>query len=141
VQGSISPSNAKRLKRRTLRMIASGWLAVVAILVQSFVPLAQGIPSPWDQGDTSDPRYVVVCTCLGLLDPVDLDGGSRSTGPDPAKCPVAQALLLGAVSLIPNSAVVPTPGRIAAVGPHIPAAQRTIGKDSSPFRSRAPPIV
>jgi len=122
-------------------MIASGWLAVVAILVQSFVPLAQGIPSPWDQGDTSDPRYVVVCTCLGLLDPVDLDGGSRSTGPDPAKCPVAQALLLGAVSLIPNSAVVPTPGRIAAVGPHIPAAQRTIGKDSSPFRSRAPPIV
>ncbi|MBC8159305.1 MAG: hypothetical protein H8E94_08240 [Alphaproteobacteria bacterium] len=136
-----SPSIVRRLNWRLLRKCASGWLAVVAILVQGFVPLAQGIPSPWDLGDKSDPRYVLVCTCLGLLDPVDLDGGTRSAGSDPSKCPVAQALLLGATSLIPNSVEPPVPDRMAAADTHIPAAQRTTGKDSSPFRPRAPPVA
>lgn len=114
--------------------------AAVALVLQVAITFGQGVPTLGSAGN-DDPIYLVVCSCLEFLDHEGKPDSGDAAKPDPAICPVAQALALGSTVLSPELISFSLVGSITVDLPHGSTDQRT--GDFSPlrFNPRAPPTA
>jgi len=129
-----------RIKREAIAMThqGTGWLAVLAVLVQVLMPFGQALAYDVD----SDIEYQVICTATGVKQiSIGSDGQPIEPLDVPSSCPFC--FLHSAVVLL-TPETVPTFSTFIVVAPDAyerPVQQRTAGIwRGAPRPSRAPPL-
>ena len=124
--------------RRTSRgRSAAAWLAIFALALHGFVPLAQGIPGP--QRAPGLPSGLILCAALAAK-AGPAEGKRAPTDRDRRSCPICQILALGK-TFLPVLAEVPPPSPPGTADRGLQPAVFTLGPSPRPWRARAPPTV
>jgi len=133
----FSASSTAPRRRRTTPAHAGAWLALLALCIQTLVPLAQGLPTVAGQ---AAPALI----CKAML------GGSAAMGqqtpgkrrPDTTSCPVCTAAAFATASLNPPETFLAPPGEgIVASLAISQALFAPNGRGQAAHGARAPPAA
>jgi len=124
-----------RTTRNNWRRPAQVWLAVAALLLQTLVPLGQGIAVPVGAGAE---RTLVVCSAYGTK---RIPNPNQPKPADRSACPICQVYAFGKTATPTSTLAVPVPvAAVFAAYPSLPVS-RWVGRTPRPGSARSPPLV
>jgi len=132
----FSASSSARRRRRAIPVRSGSWLALLALFIQTLVPLAQGLPTLGGQA-----RSALICKAM-LGGSVAM--GQQSPGkhrPDTTSCPVCTAAAFATASLSPPDTFLAPPDGTAISFAVAGAMSAPCGREVIAHGARAPPAV